>query len=226
MKKTIYHGSAYCIGKPVFGKGRAENDYGLGLYCSEDMELAREWACFEPRDGFANRYQIEMDGLNVLELNSPRYSILNWLAILVTNRRISRLSPMMSLGADWLKEHFAVDVSQADVIIGYRADDSYFQFARAFLSNTISVTTLAKAMKLGELGTQFVVKSERAFDRIEPNGWIAAPGDIYYSRRKARDEKARRLYSEMEAAEYLTAGGIFIRDIINEKMEADDERLQ
>lgn len=65
------------------GKGRPENDYGLGFYCTEDLELAREWACFEPHDGFANRYRLEMDGLNVLDLNDKRFSILPWLTLLV-----------------------------------------------------------------------------------------------------------------------------------------------
>jgi len=66
MKITLYHGSSVCVGRPVFGVGKEENDYGLGFYCTEDLELAREWACFENADGFANRYQLEMEGLSVL----------------------------------------------------------------------------------------------------------------------------------------------------------------
>lgn len=226
MKKTIYHGSANCIGKPIFGRGRAENDYGLGFYCTEDLELAREWACFEPRDGFANRYQLETDGLSVLRLNDEHFTILHWLSLLISNRRLNRMTPLMVVGADYLREHFPVDASKADVIVGYRADDSYFQFARAFLANTISVATLAQAMKLGGLGEQFVLKSKAAFKRIVPDGWVSAPGDIYYPRRKARDVSARQLYSELEAKMFTKPNGIFLRDIVNEKMEADDARLR
>lgn len=226
MKQTIYHGSEVCVGKPVFGKGRAENDYGLGFYCTEDLELAREWACFEPRDGFANRYQLEMEGLEVLDLNDSRYSILHWLSVLLSNRRINRMSPVMVVGANWIREHFPVDVSKADVIVGHRADDSYFQFARAFLTNTISVATLVRAMKLGGLGRQFVLKSERAFERIEVDGWVAAPGDVYFPKRKSRDLRARSLYSELEAEGFTKADGVFLRDVVNEKMEAGDARLQ
>lgn len=225
MKKTLYHGSAVCVGKPVFGQGKVENDYGLGFYCTEELELAREWACFELRDGFANRYQLDIDGLNIVDLNDGQYSILHWLSLLISNRRINRMTPMMVVGADWLKAHFPVDVSKADIILGHRADDSYFQFARAFLANGISVETLSKAMKLGGLGQQFVLKSQKAFDRLEVDGWVTAPGEVYFSRRRERDLKARRLYSELEAEELLKPG-IFLRDIINEKMEAGDARLQ
>jgi len=225
MKITLYHGSSVCVGRPVFGLGKEENDYGLGFYCTEDLELAREWACFENRDGFANRYQLEMEGLKVLDLSDGRYSILHWLSLLVANRRLNRMTPTMFLGAEWLKEHFPVDACAADVILGHRADDSYFQFARSFLANAIIVGTLSRAMRLGGLGRQFVLKSKKAFDRIEVDGWVAAPGDVYYPRRKSRDETARRLYAEMAADEFLKPG-VFMRDIISEKMEADDARLQ
>lgn len=226
MEKTIYHGSAVCVGKPIFGWGRPENDYGLGFYCTEDLELAREWACFEPKDGFANRYRFEMDGLNVINLNDKCFTILHWLSLLIANRRINRMTPLMVVGADYIRQHFSIDVSTADVIVGCRADDSYFQFARAFLSNAISVSTLAEAMKLGGLGQQFVLKTEAAFERIVPDGWVSAPGDTYYPRRKARDLSARQLYSELEAKAFAKPGGIFLRDIVREKMEANDARLQ
>ena len=57
-------------------------------------------------------------------------------------------------------------VQDHDFIKGYRADDSYFSFAAAFLNNTISLSQLEKAMVLGKLGEQIVAKSEKAFDRL------------------------------------------------------------
>ena len=50
----IYHGSTKIIEKPVFGVGNPKNDYGLGFYCIENLELAKEWASTEQHDGFAN----------------------------------------------------------------------------------------------------------------------------------------------------------------------------
>lgn len=86
MKLKLYHGSANIIEKPEFGLGNAKNDYGLGFYCTEHIELAKEWACADNRDGFANEYELEMDGLSVLNLSEAEYHILNWLAILLENR--------------------------------------------------------------------------------------------------------------------------------------------
>ena len=39
----LYHGSVNVIRRPVFGVGKATNDYGLGFYCTEHIELAKEW---------------------------------------------------------------------------------------------------------------------------------------------------------------------------------------
>lgn len=45
MKKRLYHGSQFIIQKPEYGKGARHNDYGKGFYCTEQIELAKEWAC-------------------------------------------------------------------------------------------------------------------------------------------------------------------------------------
>ena len=46
MDKTmpLYHGSSFIIERPEFGKGNPFNDYGLGFYCTETLELAKEWS--------------------------------------------------------------------------------------------------------------------------------------------------------------------------------------
>ena len=55
---NIYHGSKDIIKQPEYGKGKPHNDYGLGFYCSEDIEMAKEWSCVEDHDGFANAQSI------------------------------------------------------------------------------------------------------------------------------------------------------------------------
>ena len=51
MKELVlYHGSTDIIEAPEFGKGKAYNDYGQGFYCTENKELAKDWACLEGID--------------------------------------------------------------------------------------------------------------------------------------------------------------------------------
>ena len=78
---TIYHGSEKIVEVPEFGKGKKNNDFGLGFYCTESDALAKEWAVSSLRDGFSNRYTLDTEYLNVLNLNGPDYTILNWIAV-------------------------------------------------------------------------------------------------------------------------------------------------
>lgn len=83
----VYHGSSQIIQQPVIGKGNPNNDYGLGFYCTESVELAKEWACSTEADGFANRYAFDLNGLSILSLTGGNYHILNWLYVLLNNRK-------------------------------------------------------------------------------------------------------------------------------------------
>ena len=163
---TIYHGSEKIIENPVYGEGKRNNDFGAGFYCTESVSLAKEWAVTSLRDGFANRYSLDTEYLKMLDLNSPNYTILNWIAVLVENRLFSLKTPVSRRARRYLIDNFSINVNAFDLIIGYRADDSYFDYAEAFLNNSITVEQLAKAMQLGKLGEQIVLKSQYAFSLL------------------------------------------------------------
>ena len=57
----LYHGSEKIIKKPIYGYGKKNNDFGLGFYCTENENLAKEWAVSSLDDGFANKYSLNMD---------------------------------------------------------------------------------------------------------------------------------------------------------------------
>ncbi|HQB77113.1 MAG TPA: efflux RND transporter permease subunit, partial [Tenuifilaceae bacterium] len=44
MVRNIFHGSDHIIEKPIFGQGKPYNDYGLGFYCTESIDMAKELA--------------------------------------------------------------------------------------------------------------------------------------------------------------------------------------
>lgn len=224
QEMILWHGSSSIIEHPVFGYGKAYNDYGLGFYCTESKELAKEWACTEQKDGYANCYRLPLDELNILKLSETDYTVLNWLALLVANRQFQPTSAVARQGIQYLKETFLPDIKDYDAIIGYRADDSYFSFAKAFVNNTISVDQLARAMRLGKLGEQFVLKSKKAFRVLSFQGYEVADSTSYYVKRKRRDEEARQAYHREAALDDLS--GLYMRDIIREKVQNNDPRLR
>lgn len=219
---TLYHGSEQLVEEPTFGKGRVNNDFGLGFYCTESEALAKEWAVSSLRNGFANRYTLDTEYLNILNLNSPDYTILNWIAVLVEHRLFSIKTPVARRAKRYLIDHFGVNVNAYDLITGYRADDSYFDYAESFLNNGISVEQLARAMRLGKLGEQIVIKSQFAFSRLRYEGFDVAEKEKYYVLRKARDNEANRTYLDMLEEE---SDGLYIQDIMRGGIRNDDPRI-
>ena len=223
-KITLYHGSQKIVEQPLFGVGKTYNDYGQGFYCTQNISLAKEWACPTSDDGFANIYELETDGLKILYLHSNEFCTLNWLAILINNRKFDLDTPIMRQGVFYLKENFLLDLSGFDLIKGYRADDSYFSFARAFLSNQISYEQLQKAMKLGKLGEQIMLKSKKSFENITFTGYEIAEGKMFNPLRKERFNKAKKNFEA--SLENGDISGLFIRDLILEEVKPNDSRLQ
>ena len=222
---TIYHGSQFIIQSPVFGTGNPKNDYGLGFYCTQSIELAKEWACTEENSGYANQYELDLTDLSVMQLSGADYNILNWLAVLLDNRTFRISSDIVAEGKEYLLREFLPDTRQYDVIIGYRADDSYFSFANAFLNNTLSLTQLENAMYLGKLGEQTVLKSGKAFKKITFVRSEAADREIYYPKKIARDREARLSYRK-ERGMTRAVDAIYFIDIIREGWKNDDARIR
>ncbi|MBE6842079.1 MAG: DUF3990 domain-containing protein [Ruminococcus sp.] len=219
---TIYHGSEHIIETPTFGIGKKNNDYGLGFYCTESDALAKEWAVSSLRNGFSNCYTLDTEYLNILNLNCPDYTILNWIAVLVEHRLFSIKTPVAARAKRYLIDNFGINVNAFDLITGYRADDSYFDYAESFLNNGISVEQLAQAMRLGKLGEQIVIKSRFAFSKLKFEGFDVAPKEQYYILRKARNDEASKLYQEILSHEI---DGMYIQDIMRGGIKNDDPRI-
>ena len=182
MIRQLFHGSPSIIEKPQFGYGKVYNDYGLGFYCTDSLEMAKEWGVAQNRNGYANRYELDCEGLKILDLNGPSFNILHWLAVLLENREFDVPSGLALEAKEYILNTFRVDYQSQDAIIGYRADDSYFSFAQDFINGTISYRQLNNAMHLGKLGQQFVLKSKQGFDRIQFLGYELADHDEWYAK--------------------------------------------
>ncbi len=213
MKKILYHGSEKIIEKPIFGMGASNNDYGKGFYCTESMELAKEWACARNNDGYVNIYELDLSNLNVLYLNNEEYTILHWLAILAKYRTYWERGSISETAKKYIEEHYFINLADYDCIVGYRADDSYFSFAQDFVSGAISLAQLSEAMYLGELGEQIVLKSKKAFEQIVYLGNEEASKDEYFMRKNMRDKIARKEYRRSRN-KVPNTDDIFILDIM------------
>lgn len=225
MLKTIYHGSNTIVEKPLFGKGKIHNDYGRGFYCTEILNMAKEWGVSKENDGFANIYQIETKGLKIFDLNSPEYTILHWLTVLLENCVFDITNVLAQEAKEYLLKNFSLPYKEYDIITGYRADDSYFSFAQDFINGAISVRQLGNALKLGNLGTQYVLKSQKAFESILFKGYEIAESKKWYAKKELRDKTARREYFDVKKNK-RQKGDLYIIQILDEEIKADDQRIR
>ncbi len=222
----LLHGSNHIIKSPSFSFGNIHNDYGQGFYCTEDMELAKEWACKENINGYVNHYIFNSENLKILNLLDGNYSVLNWIAILLKYRTFTLDNEISIAAKDYIIKNFLIDISNYDVVIGYRADDSYFSYAQSFLNNSISIKQLSKALMLGNLGNQFVLISKEAFNRIVYIQANQINKVNSYPKYISRDTNARETYIKHIKNKRNIKNDIYVLDILREGIKNNDPRIQ
>lgn len=225
-KIILLHGTDHIIEEPDINIGNEHNDYGKGFYCTKAEEMAKEWACKQNTDGFVNRYEFNTDGLKILDLTDGQHTVLNWIAILLKYRTFKLSSEIAIDARDYIIEHYSVNISDYDVVIGYRADDSYFQYAESFVSNGLPLRSLNKALKLGKLGEQTVLVSQKAFDQIKFIDAAPVSKDEYYPKFIDRDSSARKAFKQEIKKSKAYRDDIFVLDILREEMQNNDPRIQ
>ncbi len=226
VKIELLHGSDHVIEEPKLDMGKDNNDYGKGFYCTLEPSMAMEWACKNNTNGFVNKYVLEQENLNILDLLNGEYNILHWMALLLENRKFRLTSEIAIDARDYIINNFRIDLSDYDVVVGYRADDSYFSFAESFVQNGLSLRSLNEALRLGKLGAQTVLVSERAFEKLSFVDAEFVDKAIYYPKFINRDTSAREAYRKEIRKKPSYKDDIFVLDILREEMTRDDVRIQ
>jgi len=219
---TLYHGSKDIIEKPIHGRGFKYNDFGPGFYCSKELDIAKESAVDLKRNGYVNIYKMHYNNLLILDLF--RFSMIHWLVILLRNRELDLLSPFAAEAKAYILRHFTLGIESYDVVIGFRADGSYFSYAQDFLNGEISYRQFCKSIYLGDLGRQVVIKSKRAINRLVFTGYEEAKAAKWYERKVERDQEARREYYKVRSKREWR--DIYIHDIIMEEMKPGDRSVR
>lgn len=167
----IYHGSKRIIKSPTQKGSHPANDYGPAFYLTKDLEAAKSWACRHDAVGIVNKYFVDdrlLSSFKILDLtNKNKYSVLNWLAILMHFRTLdSSFVRNNKIVLDWLEKYY-IDVDKFDVVVGFRADDSYFRFPIRFISNDLAFEDLEEVFLSGNLGVQYAFISKDAIRSLK-----------------------------------------------------------
>jgi len=194
----LFHGSQIRDFVPTYGLGRDDHDYGRGFYTTADRELGREWAVGQQAaaDGWLHAYEIDLSPLRVFDFEQA--GVLAWIAELMRHRPADD-TPTYRRDAGRFIAKYGVDLSEYDLVKGWRADASYFFIAQMFTRNQVDVSLLKDLLSLGDLGLQYFIKSERAFSALhEIEGEKErVSAETYRPRFNVRDVAAHRKMREL-----------------------------
>ena len=210
----LYYGADSIVTKPVFGKGNPSNDYGLGFYLTPNEIMAKLWASRFSPNGYLIKYELDEKKLNILYLNTnTNIDVLKWITLLVSHRFSKDAYAQNKATIDWLKNNYYPNIEQYDMVVGYRADDSYFKYSEEFVTDNLSLEKLEEAMKLGKLGLQYVLMSKKAFNSIKY---------ISHKEVKHTDEYEKFRYETLQQYKSIkdsdSINNTFIRDIMRNKL--------
>lgn len=207
---TLYHGSPNKVVIPQYGCGDDKHDYGRGFYLTDDIELAKEWAVCRPdeKNGWVHKYELECDELKILDFKE--HDVLAWLAELMKHRDAADSKRYRMLAKKFIAK-YGKDTDEYDVIKGWRADASYFYIAKEFVRDNIDIDILEELLLLGGLGTQYCVKSERAYSRLhEITGeLLSAEYAEFNDRYNKRDVEARKNMRDLVNSDANTVTNVF-----------------
>ena len=207
---TLYHGSPNKVVIPQYGCGDDKHDYGRGFYLTDDIELAKEWAVCRPdeKNGWVHKYELECDELKILDFKE--YDVLAWLAELMKHRDAADSKRYRMLAKKFIAK-YGKDTDEYDVIKGWRADASYFYIAKEFVRDNIDIDILEELLLLGGLGTQYCVKSERAYSRLhEITGELLSDEYAAFNDRyNKRDVEARKNMRDLVNSDANTVTNVF-----------------
>lgn len=160
----LYHGSKSGLqGKPR-PLSRATCDFGRGLYLGNIETQPKSLVSSGSKFPDARFYTAELniEGLKVLDFSNHDF---DWAMFIAFNRMIIDFSEYPALD-----EKFVGYNKDYDVIIGVIADDSMTNVLTDFYNGNITDTVLTMCLKYVDLGNQYVLKTQKACDKIVFDG--------------------------------------------------------
>ena len=194
----LYHGTTDKKVMPTYGFGNDKHDYGKGFYLTENIDLAKEGAVYRPEEinGYVHKFILNLDGLKVLDFR--KYNVLVWLAELMKHRHASDSKRYKMLSEKFINK-YSINSEQYDVIIGWRADASYFYIAKEFVKDNIDIDILEELLSLGDLGIQYCIKSKLAYENLceLKEEIVIVNYDEFNYKYNTRDYKTRKRMKEL-----------------------------
>ena len=106
---------------------------------------------------------------------------------------------------------YGIDTSSYDIIKGWRANASYFYIAKEFVRDNVDVDILEELLSLGGLGTQYCVKTEKAYGQLREvnDGLLSVSYSEFNDKYNQRDVEARQNMRDLIDSDANTVTNVF-----------------
>ena len=154
----LFHGSKRGLdGAPTIGRCHGGNDFGKGFYCGESFEQSASFVAASDR-GMA--YVLGFDPTGLV---SKTYTVNNeWMLAVAFFR--GRLT---AYGKHPTVQKIITEVQNCDYIVAPIADNRMYEVINAFIDGEETDVICEHSLAATNLGKQYVLLSERAFDKLE-----------------------------------------------------------
>ena len=150
-------------------------------------------------DGWVHAFDLDLDGLRVLDFREA--GVFAWVAELMKHRDADESSAYRRRAPVFIEKFGVKESEDCDVQIGWRANASYFYIVKAFVRGEVDADCLADLLKLGGFGIQYVLKSPKAYERLQALPKLRQRVDFtpHHASYVTRDSEARRKMHELIA---------------------------
>lgn len=203
----LFHGSKAGIEGPLsLGRSRADNDFGKGFYCGENLGQAASFVARFPRPVC---YFVAFDGRG---LRGQSFQVnTEWmLAIALFRGKLDDFAQHPVL------RKIAQKVADADYIVAPIADNRMFDIIDSFIEGEITDSQCEHSLSATSLGAQYVLRSEAALRGVvktQPHYLCAAEKAANLD---ARRERMRIGADKVKAAKrQFRAQGRYIEELLS-----------
>ena len=186
--------------------------YHANNYLFDNLDLAKEYSAANPSNtnAYIHKYELDLSDLKVLDFTE--YNVLSWLAELMKHRDADDSKRYKVLSKEFI-EKYGIDTSGYDVIKGWRANASYFYIAKEFVRDNVDFDILEELLSLGDLGIQYCLKSQKAFDTLKElkKDLIAVDFKEFNEKYNKRDINARRNMRDLIDSDKNEVKNVFSR---------------
>ena len=228
MKKSeisLYFGSNLVLEKPQKQAYFLLRDLGEGLICTDNLEFAKLLHTRFEENIFLSEFSLNIENKKILNFFDKKYSILNWVATIAKYRLRQFLKTENISDVDYLIQHFAIDVSEYDIVISPRTDNSNLDFIQSFLRSGMSLSTLKKFIDISEKERMITLINHDLADELilVKNEYVDAKS--YCDKYAKADFKIRNKLKVALKHIAFERNALYLKDIVEEGIKDHDPRL-